>query len=119
MSKQSTTEEIYQDIDDLSAILEDFVARLDKLGLANKIDMAARLKPVAKHVKAIDDHVKDAVKTKLAHKEGTTLGVLFKAVLKLVPVPRLDQKLLKEERPKIHEQYIRNDVDERVTYEVR
>jgi hypothetical protein len=119
MAKQTTTEEIYEDIDELSAILEDFVQRLDKLGLANKIDMAARLKPIAKHVVKIDEHVKDLVRTKLDHKDGATNGILFKAVLKLVTVDRLDQKALKEERPKIHAEYLRECTDERVTYEVR
>lgn len=119
MTKQSTTEQIYQDIDDLSTILEDFVQRLDKLGMANKIDMAARLKPIAKHVTKIDEHVKDLVREKLDHKDGSTNGVLFKAVLKLVPVDRLDQKALKEERPKIHAEYVREYTDERVSFVVR
>jgi predicted phage-related endonuclease len=110
---------IKKDLKLLGEILEDITADLTKFTEADLIDIAARLKPVAKHCKAIDDHVKDQVKEKLKHKEGTRLGELFKAVLNLVPTTRLDQKLLKEELPKVHAKYNIAVVDERVTFELR
>lgn len=108
-----------RDLTDLTVILEDFASKLDKLTEADLIDLAARLKPVAKHCKAIDDHAKSYVKDKLDGQEGTVLGGLFKALLKLVPTTRLNQKLLKEEQPKIHAQYNEDVTDERVSFELR
>jgi hypothetical protein len=108
-----------KDLKMLGEILEDVAKDLAVLPEADLIDVAARLKPVAKHCKTIDDHVKEMVKTKLKHKEGNRLGELFKAVLKLVPTTRLNQGLLKEELPKVHAKYNEAVTDERVTFEVR
>jgi len=108
-----------KDLKMLGEILEDVVKDLDTLPEADLIDVAARLKPVAKACKTIDDHVKEMIKTKLKHKEGSRLGELFKAVLKLVPTTRLNQALLKEEQPKVHAKYNEAVTDERVTYELR
>lgn len=108
-----------EDLVDLGIILESFVKKLDKLTQAELIDIAARLKPVAKHCKAIDEFAKEFVKDKLHHKEGALAGGLFKAILKLILIERLDQKRLKEEKPAIHAAYLREDVDERITFEVR
>lgn len=107
------------DFGDLVDILESFVKKLPAMPLKDQIDLAARLKPVAKHCETIDKHVKDLVKVKLKHEEGTLKGELFKANLKLVPVDRLDQGKLKEERPTIHAQFVREYIDERVTFELR
>jgi hypothetical protein len=107
------------DLTDLTAILESFVKKLPNMSEQDKIDLAARIKPVAKHCAAIDDAVKMMVREKLHHKAGTRLGTLFKAVLKIVEVDRLDQKLLKEERPNIHLEYVKTCADERVSYELR
>lgn len=107
------------DLADLSDILEGFVTKLPKMSQHDLIDLAARLKPVAKNTKAIDDFVKVMVKEKLKHKEGMLPGGLFKAVLKLVPIGRLDQKALKEDKPALVEEYTRDDTDERVTFEVK
>lgn len=108
-----------RDLVDLSDILENFASKLATLTEADLIDLAARLKPVAKHCKVIDDHVKAMVKDKLDGVEGTRLGGEFKAVMKLVPTTRLNQKLLKEEQPKVHARYNENVVDERVSFELR
>lgn len=107
------------DLVDLSDILEGFVNKLDKMAEKDVIDLAARLKPVVKHCEKIDTFVKDKVKAKLKHDEGTVLGGLFKAVLKLVPCTRLDQKALKEAHPKIHAEFCVPGEDERVTFELR
>lgn len=108
-----------RDLVDLSDILEGFAAKLDKLTTADLIDLAARLKPVAKHCKAIDEFTKEFVKTKRDGKEGDVLGGEFKATLKLVPTTRLDQKGLKENEPKIHAAYNLEVTDERVSFELR
>lgn len=107
------------DLTDLTMILEDFHALKDKMSDADLIDLAARLKPAAKAIETIDEFVKDKVKAKLHHKEGTLNGIQFRAVLKLVPMPRFQQTVFREERPRIYEAYIRNDTDERVSFETR
>jgi hypothetical protein len=107
------------DLADLKDILEGFTLKLDKMTEAELIDLAARLKPVAKHCKTIDEYVKEAIKTKLRHKDGVRLGGLFRAVLKLVPTKRLDQAGLKENEPAIFNEYCKDATDERVTFELR
>lgn len=107
------------DLIDLADIMEGFVKKLPQMSEADQIDLAARLKPVAKACKQIDDAVKDAVKAKLHHKEGNRLGNLFKAVLKVIHTSRLDQTALREERPKIYDLYNKPCDDERVTFELR
>ncbi len=108
------------DLGDIVDILEGFTKKLDTMTIKDQIDLAARLKPVAKHCETIDKYVKDeVVKPKLKHAEGELKGELFKAVLTLVPVDRLDQTKLKVEKPSVDEQFIRNDVDERVTFKLR
>jgi len=110
---------IATDLIDLTAILENFVESLQGMTQAEKIDVAARLKPIAKACKTIDDEVKDMVKVKLKHKAGTVPGELFKAVLNLVETKRLDQKGLKENEPELVEEYMKDATDERVSFELR
>jgi hypothetical protein len=107
------------DLKDLGDILEGITLKLTKMPEADLIDVAARLKPVAKHCKVIDEFVKAHVKTKLKGKAGFVLGDIFKAVLALVPTKRLNQKRLKEEEPEIHEAYNEPAEDEKVTFVVR
>lgn len=107
------------DLGDLVDIMEGFVKKLPMLEEPDKIDLAARLKPIAKACKIVDDHVKDVVKTKLRHKEGARQGVLFKALLKLVSTKRLNQALLKENEPDLFDEYNEDCTDERVTFELR
>jgi len=117
MTRQN--KQVERDLSDLTIIMEDFVANLPKLTEPEKIDLAARIKPVAKACESIDKHVKDLIKEKLKHKEGTRLGVLFKAMLKLVPTHRLNQKALKENEPEVFDEYNEDVTDERVTFELR
>jgi len=107
------------DMTDLSDILEGFVKKLEKMSEADLIDMAARLKPVAKHCQAIDEFVKGMVKDKLGGAEGSRNGSLFKAVLKLVPVHRLNQGRFKETKPALHESFCDDVEDKRITFEAR
>ena len=108
------------DLGDMVDILEGFAKRIETMALKDQIDLAARLKPVAKHCETIDKYVKDEViKPKLKHAEGVLKGDLFQATLKIVPIDRLDQKKLKEVQPSIYEKYIRHDNDERISFELR
>lgn len=107
------------DLVDLAEILESFNTKLDKLSQADLIDLAARLKPVTKTCEAIDKYVKEFVKEKLKHEEGSVPGASFKAVLKLVPIDRFQTKVFQGEHPTQYKQYLREDTDERVTFEVR
>lgn len=107
------------DFGDLVDILEGFVKKLPTMLLKDQIDLAARLKPVAKHCETIDEHVKGTVKVKLKHEEGALKGDLFKAELTIVTVERLDQKKLKEEKPTVHAQFVRTYHDERVSFKLR
>lgn len=107
------------DLADLTLILEGFNKGKEKMSESDLIDLTARLKPGFKAIEEILDFTKDKVKVKLNHKEGTRNGTLFKAVLTLVKVDRLDQKALKDEEPDTHAAYVRTDTDERVTFVVR
>lgn len=108
-----------RDLVDLSDILELFSSRLGIMAEADLIDLAARLKPVAKHCKEIDEHVKGVVKEALDGADGVRNGAEFKAVLKTVPTTRLNQKLLKENDPKVHAKYNEPCDDLRVSFELR
>lgn len=108
-----------RDIVDVGDILESLVKKLPSMTEAELIDVAARLKPVAKNIELIDTHVKDHVKAKLKHKEGVINGGIFNAELKLVPIDRLDQKSFKELKPAMYLQFVKEAVDERVSYKVR
>ena len=112
---------IANDLSDLTIILESLHEKLDKGTISNTelIDVAARLKPIAKHCKVIDEACKEYVKDKRKGVEGTVMGELFKAVLKLVPTKRLDQAGLKENEPDIHAEYNLDVTDERITFELR
>lgn len=107
------------DLDTLTAIMEDFANEVELMAEEDRIDLAAKLKPVAKACKVIDDCVKDAIKKKLRNKAGTRLGKTFKAVLSLIPVTRLDQTALKEEMPQVHALYSKTNNEERITFELR
>ena len=107
------------DVTDLGDILEGFVKKLDKMSEADLIDLAARLKPAAKHCKAIDDHVKAMVKEKLHDKEGSRLGSMFKAVLKIIPIDRFNQGNFKEKHLPIFLKFVETHDEPRITFEVR
>lgn len=107
------------DLTTLSEIFEDFAKKFDKMKLSDQVDLAARLKPVAKACEDIDKKMKVIVRDILKDEEGNVPGKIFKAVLTHVPIDRLEQKELKLERPKIYEQYLRHDVDKRVTYKTK
>lgn len=108
-----------QDLIDASEILENFANVLETLPQSDLVDLAARLKPIAKNCELIDKFAKEMVKVKLKGEEGDVLGSMFKASLKLVPVERLDQKAFKEARPSLFQQYVRENNETRINFELR
>ncbi len=110
---------IKEALEDASAVMEEIKGKLGAMTLQEKVDVAARLKAVTKTAEAVDKAVKDEIKAKLKDKEGTVLGEVFKAVLKLVPTDRLNQKKLKENEPAIVEEYTETEDQQRITFEVR
>lgn len=109
------------DLTDLGDIMEGLVKKLDqnKLSQPEMIDIAARLKPVAKHCETFDKAVKAMVKNKLNNKEGSMLGTLFKAVLKIIPTSRFSQADFKAEKPAMYEKFMKENDEERITFELR
>lgn len=107
------------DLADIVAAMESLAEQIDNLPLKAKIDVAARLRPVEKAVKKIDEAVKDEIKKSLKHKAGVLTGELFKAVLSLIPTERLNQQKLQVEQPRVYAKYLETNDQERVTFEVR
>lgn len=107
------------DLEDITYLFEDLYKRVKKLELRQQIDVAARLRAAAKHIAAIDADVKAAVKKHCRGKAGTVNGEKWRACLALVPVKRLDQAALKEGAPDTYEEYCKEAVDQRITFEVR
>lgn len=101
------------DLEDVQLAIENLKDRLPKMKLTELIDVAARLKAVAKNCEVIDDNCKDQVKKQLKGKAGEVPGETFKAVLRIDTVSRLDQKAFKEGHPKIAEAYT-SDCDQKV-----
>lgn len=109
------------DLLDLQECIEALAGRVknNKLNRAEMVDLAARLKPVAKYCKAIDETVKDYIKDFLKHKVGEVKGEVFKAVLRIDESSRLDQKQLKEDYPEVFEECCKPCETEVVTFEAR
>jgi predicted phage-related endonuclease len=107
------------DLTDMQDCMEALIKRWPSMSLAEQIDVAARLKAVGKHCETIDKSIKDAVKSKLKDKAGVVPGELFKAVMRLDAVTRLDQTMLKVEYPKIHAACTKPAFNKVITFEVR
>jgi len=110
---------LVNDLNDAIDCMESIKAQLPKMSLIEKVDTAARLRTIAKACGAIDVAIKAEIKDHLKHKEGEVLGQFFKALLKLIPVARLNQSLLKAEKPKLCEEYTETSDEERITFESR
>ena len=102
-----------------SDALEMLVRLLPKMPREEQIDVAARLKAVAKNCEIIDDVVKADIKKQRKGKEGFVLGELFKAKLAIVPTTRFDEKRFKEADFRTYEQYLKESDQERITFETR
>lgn len=107
------------DLEDLSLLLEDLVKRLPDMKRGERIDVAARVRTVRKHIESIEETVKAEIKASRRGKEGYVMGEVFKAKLTLVPVNRLDQKALKEGNPRVYNEYVKETQDQRITWEPR
>jgi predicted phage-related endonuclease len=107
------------DLRDLTEIMEGFAKDYSKMTIEEQIDLAAHLRAVVKTCDVIDKKVKTMIKEKRGGKAGTVMGNLFKAVLKIVPTARLDQKGLKEEEPETYEAFLKTSDDQHVTFELR
>ena len=107
------------DLEDISFLFEELVKRLPKMTREQRIDVAARLRASAKHITAIDAAVKAEIKKARNHKAGIVNGERWLARLGLVPVKRLDQTALKEGAPETYEEYCKDNIDERITFEAR
>jgi len=114
MNKQIVT-----DLADITDALEHLSRRLPTLSREEKVDVAARMRAVAKHADLIDEYVKGEIKAWRKGKEGYVLGEVFKAWLGLVEATRLDQTKLKVEYPKVHEACLKKSTDTRITFEPR
>ena len=107
------------DLTDAMDAIENLGKRFPTMSLDAQIDIAARLKGVAKTCKAIDEATKDAVKKQRKGRAGYVFGVLWKAYLNLVPVTRLDQQKLELDYPDVYAECLKKSVDKRVSFEVR
>jgi len=110
---------VKNDLSDASESLEHLLKKYADLTIAEKVDVGARVNAIKKNADKLVELVKDDVKAKRKGKEGAVNGEIFKSALTLVPTTRLDQKLLKEERPEVHAEYNREVVDTRITFEPR
>jgi len=107
------------DLADASACLEDLVKRLSTMSREEQVDVAARIKAVAKSCEVIDTYVKDNIYKWRKGREGYVLGEIFKAFLKKVTTTRLDQKALKVEEPEIHTKFCKPSDSFPITFEAR
>ena len=104
------------DLDDLYACIDDLQARLPRMLMSEKVDVAARLGSAKKSIEAMDELIKTEIKDKLKHRAGTLPGENFQAELALVPTTRLDTKALKEGEPETYEAYCKRMEVERVNF---
>lgn len=90
------------DLVDVVACIESIHKRVSSMTLKTKIDVAARLGSVAKHIEEMDEAIKDEIKAKANGKICEVLGGMFKAFVNIFPVNRLNQKLLEVNHPRIY-----------------
>lgn len=114
MNNQTTS-----DLTDLLACVESLQKDLPKMTLKTKVDVAARLNAVNKSIEKIVEAVKDDVYKQRKGKEGMVIGELFKAVLKFIPMTRLNQKKLEVEDTTTWNKYRETKDESRITFEVR
>ena len=107
------------DLADLQDAVESLQKQLHKMPQAVKVDVAARLRSLAKTVEAIDASIKEQLKAVLKDKPGTIVGEMFKAEVAYVATTRLNQKKLEAENPKVYAKYLETKDQARVTFTVR
>lgn len=83
------------------------------------VDVCARLRSALKLAEKLDEACKDHIKALRKGKPGDVVGEAFTATLALAPSERLDQKLLKAEKPEIVAEYTKESESERITFSAR
>lgn len=107
------------DLADAVDAIEHLVELLPDMPLKHRVDVAARLRGAAKAIETIDKSVKADIKEQCGQEVGTVNGVIFKAKFSYVTVNRLNQTRLKDERPKLYNQYCDSTEEGRVNFEPR
>lgn len=110
---------VKHDLEDVSDAMEHLKAQLPRLTREESVDVAARVRAIAKTAEEIDKAIKAVIKTWRKGKEGTVLGEVFKAVLKLIPTTRFNSKALEAAEPKVYAKYLETDDVTRITFEAR
>ena len=110
---------VNQDLLDASDALESLIASVEKMSLADKVDVGARIRAIKKNADDLDRTLSSELKDHLDHKEGVVMGGTFKATNKLVPVSRCNVTALKEADLKTYNRYLEDDTQERISYEPR
>lgn len=112
-------EAIKIDLADMLDAVEHLSKQLPGMAMKAKVDVAARIKAIAKTIEAMDKSIKEDIKSKLGEKDGEVVGEIFKAKLAYNPVTRFDTKAFKEEKPKVYDAFCNTNDEGRVTFEVR
>lgn len=113
------TNQLNINLEDLTEIMEYLVKELPTFSFRQRIDVAARLRTVAKHVKSMDELIKEEIKINLKNRPGSAIGEMFTANVTYNPVTRLDQEWLKQDKPKIHADFCVTKNESHVCFEPR
>ena len=111
--------QLTEDLDYLSDIMENIMRDVERMTVADKIDIAARFRTAYKTIDKFDKDLKEIVKEHLKHTAGEMPGYHFKAVLQVVPTDLLNQEALKADKPSLVAEYTRTKDVERVSFEPR
>lgn len=103
----------------ISLNMEHIVRQLGTLTLKQKIDVGAHVRSLLKLCEAVDGSIKAEIKIKLKNKGGVVTGETFKAILAYHPEARLDVTALKEKKPTIYKQFLKNGDVGVIKYEAR
>jgi len=105
-------------VNSLNASIADIQRRLPNMTLKAKIDLAARLKGVAKAAEEIDKGIKEEIKTKLKGVAGVVAGHIFRAVMRVGPQSRVSVQKLKVEYPRVYAKCLEKNDVETITFDV-
>ena len=108
-----------RDMMDASDATEHLLKRLPEMSMDEKIDVAARLRAIAKNCESIDKLIKDEITQKLKGKPGTVMGDVFKASLAMIPTTRFDQTAFKGAHPDLYDKWTVTKDQQRITFEPR
>jgi hypothetical protein len=106
-------------LEDIRDALEELERQLPKMGLKNKVDVAAHMRSVIKSATNIDEAVKAEIKIACKYKPGTVFGEAFKAVMGVFSVTRLNAKKVEVEYPRVFAKCLETAEQARITFTVR